>query len=318
MISTHSHPADVQLVLYPPVESETRERSTPPDNPLPAEMLQLFEEITGWVIGFEESKSSHASRQLSSSSSAEGTLSIVDMSAAWPARKPTAHRAKCDQLVAHLDALVSDLQATRANLAKTQSLLEAHTPGAVEDDEAELFDCFVPRYVEEELDQDWDDDFELNHELINDDSTRAVDPPFEGWRMGGAPGTVDGRYVDWKLSDDEQIEMFVGYSESHQLVQRGAKLTVDPLTHEFVLSGDEDFNFYRYNQSTGKLSIVERSTGFQRLTSNDLILTSTSKVLKHLIGPDQNLLLTGDVEDSAAQLATLLADEEQLLVLKCD
>ena len=98
-----------------------------------------------------------------------------DMSAAWPARKPTAHRAKCDQLVAHLDALVSDLQATKAKLAKTQSLLEAHAPGTVEDDEAELVDCFVPRYVEEEWDREWDDDFELKDDLIKDASSRAVD-----------------------------------------------------------------------------------------------------------------------------------------------
>ena len=73
-------------------------------------------------------KLSKSSTPLTDSIAGQGTFSIVDMSAQWPARKPTAHRAKCDQFVEHLDGLVSELQETKLKLAETQSLLEAHSP----------------------------------------------------------------------------------------------------------------------------------------------------------------------------------------------
>jgi hypothetical protein len=318
MLFTQTQSPDFQLVLFPSAARETPEH-TLVQPPLPTEMLQVFEQITGWVVGFGESKSSFQNRQLPSQtpSLVQGTFSIVDMSAQWPARKPTAHRAKCDQFVEHLDALVSELQATKAKLDQTQSLLEAHSPGSVEDDEAELFDCFVPRYVDQDWDREWDEDFEINGDLLNDTSTRAVDPPFEGWRMGGSPGVVSGRYVDWKLSDDEQIEMFVGQSSTPEAaMHRVAKLTVDPLTHEYVLTGDEEFDFFLYDQECGRLSLIVHSAGYRQLTSRNLVILTTSNKLRKFVGADQTLVLTGDVEDISQQLARLLEEEEQLLVLK--
>lgn len=317
MLFTQTQSPEFQLVLFPSDACETAE-SNQVEPPLPAEMLQVFEEITGWVIGFDEFHSSYRNRQLPSQrlSPPQGTFSIVDMSADWPARKPTAHRAKCDQFVDHLDTLVCELQETKEKLAQTQSLLEAHSPGTVKDDEAELFDCFVPRYAEKGWDRVWDDDFEINEELANDASARAVDPPFEGWRMAGSPGVVDGRYVDWKLSADEQIEMFAGQTSSHDGDDREAKLTVDPLTHEYVLSGDEDIDFFLYDQKCGYLSLMERSSGYRQLKSQDMVVTSTSNQLRDFVGTGQNLVLKGDLEEMAEQLAGLLEDDEKLLVLR--
>ncbi len=180
------------------------------------------------------------------------------MSAQWPARKPTAHRAKCDQFIAHLDALVSELQETKLKLAETQSLLEAHSPGAVEDQDAVLFDCFVPRYPAEENCLDESDDFELNEKLLNDVSVSAVDPPFDGWRMGGSPGAVADRYIDWQLDNNEQISLIVGqFLSPEDANDCQARLTVDPLTHEYSLSGGEQFDFYLYDQQNCRLTIVE-------------------------------------------------------------
>ena len=318
MLFTQTQSPDFQLVLFPSAAREKPE-STLVQQPLPTEMLQVFEQITGWVVGFDESKSSFQNRQLHSQAPSliQGTFSIVDMSAKWPARKPTAHRAKCDQFVEHLDTLVSELQATKAKLAQTQSLLEAHSPGSVEDDEAELFDCFVPRYPDQEWDREWDEDFEINEDLLNDASTRAVDPPFDGWRMGGSPGVVNGRYVDWKLSDEEQIEMYVGQSSTPKAaMHREAKLTVDPLTHEYFLIGDEYFDFFLYDQECGRLSLIERSAGYRQLTSRNLVILTTSNKLRKFVGADETLMLTGDVEDISEQLAGFLEEKEPLLVLK--
>ena len=152
MLFTETHSPALQLVLFPPTNCQPTE-NLPVATPLPVKMLQIFEEITGWGIGFEESKSSFQNRQSVShtATAAQGRFSIADMSAQWPARTPTAHRAKCDQFIAHLDALVSELQETKLKLAETQSLLEAHCPGTVEDQDAVLFDCFVPRYQARKL-----------------------------------------------------------------------------------------------------------------------------------------------------------------------
>ena len=81
--------------------------------PVSAELMNLFEDITGWKIEFAESRASHHRRKMAEEQGAEqqgaddqaiieGIFSIVDMSEKWPAQKPTCHRAKCDDLVSCL------------------------------------------------------------------------------------------------------------------------------------------------------------------------------------------------------------------------
>ena len=76
--------------------------------PIPADLVDAFAEATGWMIGFEETKASFRQRaQTGSRRPTGGRLKIIDMSPAWPAKTPTAHRAKCDRVVAALNGLIS-------------------------------------------------------------------------------------------------------------------------------------------------------------------------------------------------------------------
>jgi len=117
------------------------------------QLLELFEEITGWESKFEESNSSfkHRSQPGMAAEPAQGTFSIIDMSADWPANKLTSHRGKCDQIVGLISDLVSDLQAAKLELSKTRSALAAYSVEPVADPEEVLVDSFVPKYDRIEL-----------------------------------------------------------------------------------------------------------------------------------------------------------------------
>jgi len=59
------------------------------DQALPKELVDAFAEATGWELGWigEEIK-------------------IIDMSATWPAKTPTAHRGHCDRVAQALSKLI--------------------------------------------------------------------------------------------------------------------------------------------------------------------------------------------------------------------
>lgn len=103
-----SAPSSAQLKIFR--SSQTGPRSAPTaELPVPVELVEAFAEATGWVIGFEESRASYRKRlENGGSRPTAGTLKIVDMSSAWPAKTPTAHRAKCDRFVESLNLLISD------------------------------------------------------------------------------------------------------------------------------------------------------------------------------------------------------------------
>lgn len=115
--------------------------------PVPIEMLELIEQLTGWVVEFEESRTSIKQRQLPTlkPKSASGTFSVIDMSTDWPAGRPTAHRGKCDRFMELFSELVGELQTFKSQLVEAQSTIAAYCPLDV-DDEAEIIDSFIPRY----------------------------------------------------------------------------------------------------------------------------------------------------------------------------
>ena len=79
-----------------------------PELPIPTDLVDAFAAATGWVIGFEETGASFRERaETGSRQPTGGRLKIVDMSATWPAKTPTAHRAKCDRVVESLNRLIS-------------------------------------------------------------------------------------------------------------------------------------------------------------------------------------------------------------------
>lgn len=96
-----------QLGLFVPSEAEHAD-ALEVELPIPAELVDAFAQATGWTIGFEETADSFRDRVASGSGKPTGgTLKIIDMSPAWPARTPTAHRAKCDRVVDLLNGMVS-------------------------------------------------------------------------------------------------------------------------------------------------------------------------------------------------------------------
>ena len=54
------------------------------------------------------------------------------------------------------------------------------------------------------------------------------------------------------------------------------------------------------------------------MTSNLVVIGTTSRELKALVEPDRSLLLTGNFDDIAEQLANLLGEDEPFLVLQRD
>lgn len=78
--------ADPDLNLY--LEADTAELSQIP-NELPQSLIDAFAAATGWELARVGDE-----------------IKIVDMSAKWPARTPTAHRGKCDVIAEELSKLL--------------------------------------------------------------------------------------------------------------------------------------------------------------------------------------------------------------------
>jgi hypothetical protein len=349
MLDTETYiPVPAPLSIFP---KSTPDGQCPPElSPLPEEMLQLFEELTGWVVAFHESPASYQNRQLPSMipQTAEGEYQIIDMSAHWPPQKPTAHREKCDRLIDCVNGLVGELLKTKRELAKTQSLLESYEPGSVEDDDAVLSDSFIPRH--QQIESQPDEDSELvvdqsenrvasNEQTVSDDATvsdqkasidslaianrgggnktqaAAVDPPFDGWHFNGHAGFVSGRYIDWKLASDENILLIAGKVETPgDATESESILKIDPLTKEYFLSGDSQAEFLIYDQKNGCLSVVELSNQFRQLKSSQFLIATTSwltdEITSRLWGIE-NL----DAAELCERMSNLTGPEDHFLVL---
>ncbi|MFK7769510.1 MAG: hypothetical protein AB8B55_20020 [Mariniblastus sp.] len=257
-------------------------------------LIEVFEQVTGWKVEFAESKASLQRRASEGdrNGTAEGKFSIVDMSVDWPAKKPTGHRAKCDELVALIDSLCSDLQSTKIELQQTRSALAGIAPDAIDlGQEAVLTDSFVPKFIQGRR---WDDtSFELASEAdvaqaVDFDETAFVDeepsgtqivaPPFRGWSLGGEAGVVEKAYVDWLVSNDEKIVVTTGMIESSfGTGDRQAIVEVDPLTKEYLVAGSEELDtLYLWDSKTLSVSPLNVSGRWCRLKSGQAIIGTTS------------------------------------------
>lgn len=315
MLQTETYMPAPQLSLFTATDQDQDEC---PSSlcPLPQEMLEIFEQMTGWVVRFNESKSSYRHRQLPSMipQLASGDFEITDMSAHWPAQKPTAHRGKCDQFVGFLNALVTDLHQTRCELASTQSILESYAPGSVEDDDTIVSDSFIPRYSDKDRSAA---ESELATTVGHSENNHAVDPPFDGWRLDGAPGFVDGKYVDWKLSEDECINLIIGQVETPEdPTEAEAILKIDPLTNEYFLSGDAELNFLIYDQRNRHLTRVEPTNRFRQLKPSQMIILSTSNRLTDFADRTDTRPIPDTFGKVTKRIADFLGDSEHYLVLK--
>ena len=309
-----------------------------------AQLIDLFEEITGWQVAFDESDASLCRRKMSASENepAQGDFSIIDMSADWPAKTPTCHRGKCDQLVVLINSIVSELQETRVELSKNRSALAAlDSRSSVGDDEV-LVDSFVPKYGRR-----WDDlvpldgsaripgqdsqdtDFELRQSvsdsLIFEPGAELVTPPFPGWSLGGKTG-IDGHvYLDWTVDSQERIAISVGKIESDLGIgDAETTITVDPLTNEYQVSGDDTLSaFYIWDSRSKVVFRADRSKQWCRLKPFQSIVTTTALQLSAIDCVET--IHEGNGQDdqrrlSAQQLASSVGQQfdpnERVLVLQ--
>ena len=286
--------------------------------PIPIAMLELFEQMTGWVVEFAETNASFRRRQLPTLTPqrATGTLSIVDMSTEWPASRPTSHRAKCDRFVQFLDSLVNELQVTQSQLSKAQSTIAAFSPPAIEDEDAILVDSFIPRYNTDFRDDH--DDFVVDQvgkfterdsvcETFGSPFRRIADSsasfPLAGWLIGGAPGFFDGNYVDWRLNEAGKIELILGQLETNNGTEgvksfdasslfRGTEghcdsdrseqetiLLIDPQTNEFGFSGTAFRGFWLLDGRQNRLVPLEQLPEQRQLNSSQAIVVTSASLL---------------------------------------
>jgi hypothetical protein len=326
---TSSTPAEPQSVKAP---CEVTER-----------LVDLFAEITGWTVEFDESEASLQRRKmLVQDGPAEGTFSIADMCARWPAKKPTGHRAKCDELVELIDQLVGDLQTARVDLGRARSALAALDPSTDVADDELLIDSFAPKFehrrrwndVTEPADshddsrdstceQTDENDFEVHQEIdasISNSSIGLVQPPFAGWNLAGETGIADDTYLDWLVDSDERISIMAGRIESDLGVgDTQATLVVDPLTSEYLLEGPTDFQaFYLWCSDSKSLCLMEPSQQWKVLHPGQAIVGTTSA---NFIANDRWASQVAELaDDSADELALMLSESlgesERLLVLQ--
>ena len=117
------------ILSFSSFEVQPTPREAFPEIPLTAAFCESFEDVTGWTLGFKESKPSQNRRQQPglSESPAVGELFINDMSATLPSGQPARHRGKCDKFVTELAELVHELQQTKLRLYATQAELATNS-----------------------------------------------------------------------------------------------------------------------------------------------------------------------------------------------
>ena len=306
MLQSNSGETYSQSVLFTVVSPALKDNAIKSPSSVTADLMDLFEDVTGWKIGFFESKASQQRRAVTDEVSeengiVEGSFSIVDMSETWPEQKPTCHRKKCDDLVNLIDSLVGELQTTRHDLQQTRSALAGFAPEAIQVDQNEILtDSFVPKF---NYGRRWSDtEFELatdpSVEVAVDtnetaftvefdlpDNGSAVAPPFEGWSLGGETGIVGKSYLDWLVSNDEKIVMTSGKIESSFGTGDSQTIVeIDPLTNEFSVTGNQDLEtFYLWDSKSQTISPLKASQEWDRLTSGQAIVATTSVKFGELV-----------------------------------
>ena len=307
--------------------------------PTTARMLELFEEITGWRAEFEESKASYRNRSQvgMENEPAEGTFSIVDMSANWPANKLTCHRGKCDQLVELVGELVADLQATKLELRRTRSAMAGFTPDPFVDDDEILVDSFVPKFGRVETDHvtyqdqdafvefensattEADDEFEVCQELSSGGT--MVAPPFDGWALGGSTGIVGDVYLDWMVDQNERIAISVGKIESaFGNGDSESIIKVDPLTSEFRITSRGDLqSCYLWDSAAESVIPMKESDHWTHVKVGDAIIATTdlSVDLAELSRQFQQQANVNLTAERIAELASqCVENDNRVMVLK--
>lgn len=323
MDTLNANHASPQVSLF--CGEPTNDRSAPANKtqelPVDAELLSLFESMTGWVVEFQESRASQRLRsRVDRHNSVKakylppvsvphptGEFVITDMSARWPAQRPTSHRGKCDRFMELLSEMVSKLQRFENELSRFQSAsLNAEILESVETD---VVDSFLPRYpyhTESEI----NGGFELNlpqstqpdcvfverhSDLLQLDEpagltteTAISDTPSTRWQIGGQRGLSFNRYIDWSMRADHRIELMIGQIEAPESLGDAAsggewecKLTLNPSTNRYWFSGDDRADFWLLDHATKRLSPISRRDKVQELRPAQSVVLSTARLARN-------------------------------------
>ena len=299
------------------------------------EFMQIFEAVSGWEVRFQESAASknQRSQNLASADQSlqpQGKFEIIDMSIHWPAKTPTMHRGKCDQLLKLYSDLYNQANATQDSFDKVQGLLAALTDPVEGDDQ--LVDSFAPTYSNSVQDEDQESDFVLEQSDFDEgvESAFVVKQEFdsnwlsnenvwEGWSFAGATGIVRGAYLDWEQGGD-RLTAYVGRIESSFGVgDTESSLEVNAISRQFRVSEENTIAaFFLWDRRGGRLQSVKPGS-WQTLYAQGAIIVST----------DPNVQMPESVVNAqlgaepltAEQLATAieakLGAEHRVLVIKC-
>ena len=301
------------------------------------EFMEIFESVSGWEVRFREtavSKNQRAQNLPSAGQSLrpQGTFEIIDMSVDWPAKTPTMHRGKCDQLLKLYSGLYNQANATQDGLDKAQGLLPALTDSDKGSDQ--LVDSFVPMYTNlvEDGDQgsdftlkqgsDFDDEFESAFVVKQefDSSWLGNQNVWEDWSFGGTTGIVGNVYLDWEQHGD-MLTAYVGRIESSFGVgDTESSLEVNAISRQFKVSEENTIAaFFFWDRRGGRLQRVVPDS-WRTLHPQGAIIVST----------DPNVQMPESVVNAqlgaepftADQLATAieakLGADHRVLVIKCD
>ncbi len=299
------------------------------------EFMRVFESISGWEVYFQESAASKIQRSQSLSLSdqslrPQGKFEIIDMSIDWPAKTPTMHRAKCDQLIQLYGNLYNQANATQDSFDKVQGLLSALTETA--DDSNQLVDSFAPMFTNLVEDGGVDfvagqgmgseDEFESAFVVKQDlDSNWLADKNvWSDWTFGGATGIVGDAYLDWDQHGDV-LTVYVGRIES-SLGSGDAEssLEVNAITRQFKVKKENRLAaFFYWDRRGGFLESVEPGR-WRTLHPQGAVIVSTDPNVQMPMSVVNARISAEDftAEQLAGAIEAQLGIDHRVMVIKCD
>ena len=103
----------------------------------------------------------------------------------------------------------------------------------------------------------------------------VVDPPFPGWKLEGECGVYSDKFVEWDVSDQEEIRLTIGTGTS-QSERVSASIFVDPLTTEFQVHGRvQDVAFWLWDRETGVVFDIDEWAKPLFLESSQWLVATT-------------------------------------------
>ena len=297
--------------------------------PLASEFMDSFEAVSGWEVQFQESAAS-GSEASSSNAAPKGKFEIIDMSIDWPAKTPTMHRGKCDQLIKLFSDLYNQANANQANLLKAHRLITALTNSA--DDDCPLIDSFAPTLEnaissessefivcqDNEFGDEYDSAFVVKQKL--DSGWLPETSVWSGWSIAGASGIVGESYLDWSQQGDV-LTVYAGRIESSFGVgDTESTLELNAVSRQFKVCEDNTLAaFFFWDRRGGKLISVEPGS-WQTLYSQGAIVVSTDPTVQM---PESivNAQLDAEpftAEQLAAAIEAKIGSDHRVVVIKCD